>query len=153
MFDTYCTEFISYVRTTVPGIRYGTVMYGTGQSYQYPLSLREPVERSGNTLLNVPEVLVAELTRLGSWMIMGCLGSYLCFDLVPTSSFLYPSPPVVSAEQNNQSTLAWSRQHHLSCLLYWSSRTSPRNCGSSVCPLNCRLCLDRASASESKRTH
>ena len=97
---------------------------------------------------------------------MDCLGSCLlfrvmsfCFDraanararIAPTSSPLHRSSSALSAEQNNQSTLAWSRQHHL--VFYIEALVRVYVTLTQAFALNCRLCLDRSSASESTHTH
>ena len=102
-------------------------------------NLEKDQEMNGTRTLPTSCWLVVEVTiRLGSWMIMDCKWSNLRVLIEqrthmrgsPLGSHSYRAPrqgPTI------KSTLAW-RHHNLPPLLYWSSRTSSRDCDSRVCP-------------------
>ena len=81
--------------------------------------------------------------------------TFFCFDraanaharIAPTCSL----PPCSSSEHNNQSTLAWGHQNNL--LFYIGALVRVHVTMTQAFALNCRLCLDRSSASESTRIH
>ena len=86
-------------------------------------------------------------------------GHVFCFDrtanahasIAPTSSILHHSPSALLSK-SNQSTLAWSRQqNHL--LFYVGALVQVPVTVTAAFDLNCRLCLDRSSASESTCIH